>query len=151
MAAGESPYNTVVPTKLTQPEIDSTEVPEWLIDCYTKAPVLLLVAVDMRVVASFDAEIDRVGMISGASIYPFAWNIILAARNEGLGGTLTTFVPADDKAVQKILDLPPYLAPAAAIPIGKPVKQLTKLKRNPVEEFTFIDRLGGQPLKASKG
>ena len=147
MMAGEGPYNTVIPTALTRAEIDATEIPQWLLDPYTKAPVLLLVLVDMRVVASFDADFDRVGMISGASIYPFAWNILLAARNEGLGGALTTFAAADDQAVQKIMNLPPHLVPASLIPLGKPVKQLTKLKRFPVEEFTFLDRIDGEALK----
>lgn len=145
--AGENPYNTVIPSKVTQADVDACEIPDWLIDCYTKAPVLLLILVDMRVVASFDADVDRVGIISGGSVYPFAWNILLAARNMGLGGALTTFAATDDKAVQKLFDLPSYLAPAAVMPLGKPVKQLTKLKRFPVEHFTTIDRIDGEPLK----
>lgn len=144
---GEAPYNTVIPSKVTQAEVDTAEIPDWLISCYTQAPILLLVLVDMRVVASFDADVDRVGIISGGSIYPFAWNILLAARNMGLGGALTTFAATDDKKVQKLFDLPAYLVPAAVMPIGKPVKQLTKLKRFPVEEFTTIDRIDGEPLK----
>ena len=42
-------------------------------------------------VASMDQDLARIGVISGASIYPFVWNILLSARNQGYGGTLTTF------------------------------------------------------------
>lgn len=44
---------------------------------------MLVVGVDLRLVASMDADLDRVGVVCGASIYPFAWNILLAARYEG--------------------------------------------------------------------
>ena len=87
--------------------------------------------VDLSVVASFDSGLDRIGVISGGSIYPFAWNILLAARNEGLGGTLTTFVGAR-AGLQELLGVPSHYAFAAMIPMGKPVKQLTKLSRKPV-------------------
>ena len=46
-----------------------------------QAPVVLVVGVDLRVVASMDQDLSRVGVVSGASIYPFVWNILLAARN----------------------------------------------------------------------
>ena len=110
------------------------------------APVLLLVAVDLRVLASFDSTLPRVGVISGASIYPFVWNILLAARNEGLGGTLTTFLAPAEAEVRKMFGLPEYFAVSALLPIGKPVRQLTKLKRKPVEEFTVVDHHGGAPF-----
>lgn len=47
--------------------------------------VVLVVCVDLAVVAALDQELDRVGVIAGASVYPFAWNVLLAARNEGYG------------------------------------------------------------------
>ena len=37
---------------------------------------------------------------------------------------------------------------AAMVPIGKPVKQLTKLSRKPVEEFTTWDRFDGEVFSA---
>ena len=49
---------------------------------------------DLGVVAAFDQDLDRIGVISGASVYPFVWNVLLAARNEGFGGVLTTMVVA---------------------------------------------------------
>ena len=55
-------------------------------------PVVCVVAVDLNVVASMDQYLDRVGVVSGASIYPMAWSALMAARNEGFGGTLTTLL-----------------------------------------------------------
>ena len=92
VGAGESPWNTINETKLSEEQIAATAVPGEFIRKLTHAPVVLLVFVDLACVASFDRHLDRVGVISGGSIYPFVWNILLAARNEGLGGTPTTFI-----------------------------------------------------------
>jgi len=146
MMAGESPLNTVVPSKVDGATIAAVEVPAPMLERIAYAPVLLLVAVDLHLVASFDADLPRVGVISGASIYPFAWNILLAARDEGLGGTLTTFVTAAEAQVKRLFDLPETFAVSALIPLGRPVRQLTKLRRNAVETFTTVDAYDGPAL-----
>lgn len=145
--AGEAPWNTIRPTRLSDQEIAATDAPESFIRRIAEAPVLLLVLLDLSVVASFDAYLPRVGVISGASIYPFVWNILLAARNEGYGGTPTTFVAAEEDELKALLGIPSHLAVAALIPLGRPVKQLTRLTRKPVAEFTMQERWDGPPLK----
>jgi nitroreductase len=145
---GESPWNTINPTSLSDAEIAAIEVPEQRIRALTDAPVVLMVFVDLADVASFDAGLDRVGVISGASIYPFVWNILLAARNEGLGGTPTTFVGAAEPELQALLGVPEQMAFAAMIPLGRPVKQLTRLTRKPVEEFVMKERWQGPALNS---
>jgi nitroreductase len=100
VAAGESPWNTVTESKVDAATIASTSVPAGLYVPYRRAPVLLVVCVDLRLVASIDKDLDRIGMASGASIYPLAWNILLAARNEGYGGTLTTMPIAEEPAMR---------------------------------------------------
>jgi len=144
--AGESPWNTINPTRLSEAEIAATEPPTALLRQVTEAPVVLLVFVDLACVASFDAGLDRVGVISGASVYPFVWNILLAARNEGYGGTLTTFLAPAEKAVQALLGVPEHMAFAALIPLGRPVKQLTRLSRRSVDSFAMLERWEGPPL-----
>ena len=109
----------------------------------SQTPTVLVIAVDLSVVASMDKDLDRVGIISGGSIYPMAWNILLGARNEGFGGTLTTLLAAQESKVQELLGLEPDVAVAALLTIGKPKKQLTKLSRKKVEEFTTVDRADG--------
>lgn len=144
--AGANPWNTIAPARLAQAEIDAVAVPPGQIERLVNAPLVLLVTVDLSVVASMDQHLARVGVISGASIYPFVWNILLAARDEGLGGTLTTFVAAKEPEVKALFGIPERHAVAAMLPMGKPVKQLTRLRRKPVSAFATVDGFDGDPL-----
>lgn len=141
--AGETPFNALKPSQVPQTVIDATSTEFPLIDQLEQAPALLVICVDLHAVSSMDKDLDRVGLISGASIYPFAWNILTAARNEGLGGVLTTFLANQEPQAKLLLELPDHVAVAAMLAIGKPVKQLTRLKRARVETFTTIDSFKG--------
>lgn len=144
--AGESPFNTIIRSEVSQDDIERETLPIGFVEQFTEAPLLLLVLVDLQVVAAMDSELERIGVISGASIYPFVWNILLAARNEGLGGTLTTFLTRNEPRVKSLLAIPESYAVAALLPIGKPKKQLTKLRRRPVDTFVSLDRFDGAAL-----
>jgi nitroreductase len=144
--AGQSPWNSLEPPIPTDEEIAATDVPESFTKPVLTAGAVLVVCVDLGVVASTDQLLDRVGVISGASVYPMVWNILLAARNEGFGGTITTMAAAEEPAVRGLLGIPDEYAVAALLPIGKPVKQLTKLRRNEVEEFVTRETFDGQPF-----
>ena len=98
-------------------------------------------------VASVDQNLDRVGVVSGASIYPLIWNILLAARNEGYGGTLTTMAIAQENQIRRLLGIPENHAVAAIVPLGKPTRQLTKLRRRPIAEFVTVGRFDGPALE----
>src|SRR5919198_1442103 len=93
---GENPWNTIDPPRVDAATIERTEPNIRLIEPVLKAPVVLVICVDLKVVASTDQDLDRVGVISGASIYPFAWNILLAARARGFGGTITAAARSRD-------------------------------------------------------
>ena len=135
MQAGESPLNTINPSVVTDEQVAQETPPEWLVAHVENAPTLLVITVDLALIASMDKDLARVGLVSGGSIYPLAWNILLAARNEGYGGTMTTWGVSEEEGVKELLDIPPSWAVAAIMPLGKPVKQLTKLKRKPVDEI----------------
>lgn len=107
------------------------------------APVLLMVAVDTGLVAAMDAELDRHGIVAGASIYPFCQNVLLAARLVGLGGVMTTFAVRQEPAVRELLGLPSTHAVAAVIALGHPEKQATRLTRNSVSAFATVDSFDG--------
>jgi nitroreductase len=145
---GESPWNTIVPTKADDATIERTPAPPRLTEPFVKAPVVLVVCVDLNVVASMDQYLPRVGVISGASIYPFVWNILLAARHEGLAGTITTLPVAQEPKLQALLGIPAHVAVAAVMPIGRPATRITRLKRKPVSEFAMLERWGGPPPQA---
>ena len=147
--SGESPWQSVHPTEIDVEQVWNDESIRAVIPMFedlSQVPTVLVVAVDLGVVASMDQNLDRVGIISGGSIYPMAWNILLGARNEGFGGTLTTLLAANEPKAQELLGLEPNVAVAALLTIGKPKKQLTKLSRKPVEEFTTVDRADGAPF-----
>ncbi len=70
------------------------EAPNSLIDEIESIPVVLAVAADLNLIALMDGNLDRPAITGGASIYPFCWSILLAARAHDLGGVLTTFLVA---------------------------------------------------------
>ena len=147
--AGESPWNTVVPTKVTAQEIAEASPPVKLTQPPIDASVMLVFVVDLKVVASMDQDLERVGVISGASIYPFVWNVLMAARQAGFGGTITTLAVAQEPKIQEMLNIPADHAVCAVVPLGKPVKQLTKLKRNTVEQIATRERFDGKPFTSN--
>jgi nitroreductase len=144
--AGESPWNPIDPPAVDAATIERTSVPARLTESMRQAPVVLVVCVDLRVVAATDQHLARVGVVSGASIYPFAWNILLAARQAGYGGTITTLAVAEEPALKRLLDIPEHVAVCAVMPLGRPVQSLTRLRRKRVPEFAMNERWGGPPL-----
>ena len=145
-SSGESPWQSVHSTNVDVETVWNDESIRAVIPMFedlSQIPTVLVIAVDLEVIASMDKNLDRVGIISGGSIYPMAWNILLGARNEGFGGTLTTLLAANEAKAQELLGLEPNVAVAALLTICKPKKQLTKLTRKKVEDFTTIDRADG--------
>jgi len=145
--AGESPWQSVYPTKVTEAEIEATEPSHHLTQSFIRAQVVLVFVVDLGKVASMDQFLDRVGVISGASIYPFVWNTLMAARQAGFGGTITTLAAAQEPKVQKLLNIPGEFAVAAVVPMGKPIKQLSKLRRNAVDEIATLETFDGAKFR----
>jgi nitroreductase len=146
LASGESPWNPLHPPKATAAEIAATEVPSQFTAPLLNAAVVLVACVDLEVVAAIDQNLARIGVISGASVYPLVWNILLAARNEGYGGTITTMAVAEEPRVRDLLGVPESYAVAAVLPIGKPRKQVTKLRRDSVAELATRERFDGEPF-----
>jgi len=141
--AGEGPWNPVEPTALSAEQIAVTDVPESYTAPLVQAAVVLVVCVDLRLVAALDQDLDRVGIVSGASVYPLVWNILLAARNEGFGGTITTMAVAQEPGVKALLDIPEPYAIACVVPMGKPVRQLTRLSRVEVADLARRENWNG--------
>jgi nitroreductase len=143
---GEGPWNPLQPCGVDAETIAAVELPAG--SPLRDAPVVLVVCVDLAVVAAFDQDLDRIGVIPGASVYPFVWGILLAARNEGYGGVLTTAAVAEEPRVKDLLGIPKDYAIAAVLPLGKPVRQFTKLTRKPVADIATRERFDGEPFSA---
>jgi nitroreductase len=106
-------------------------------------PVLLLLLAELSALACVDNGLDRQSIVGGGSIYPFGHNILLAARNEGLGGVLTSVLTRQEPAVRELIGIPEGYAVAGLIALGHPVRTIRKLRRRPVEQFTTVDRFDG--------
>jgi nitroreductase len=107
---------------------------------------MLVLLADLSRLAAVDRDADRYTLVGGASVYPFAWSILLAARGEGLGGVITTMVVREEDSVRRLLGVPESVAVAGLLALGRPVHQPTRLRREPVESFATVDRFDGAPL-----
>ena len=108
-----------------------------------QAPVLLLVTTDLSRMTAMDSGLGRLSISAGGSVYPFCHNILLAARDAGYGGVMTTVLVRQEPAVKELLGIPDNYALAAVLPLGRPARKVTKLSRLPVEDFTVRDRFAG--------
>ncbi|HEY4005520.1 MAG TPA: nitroreductase family protein [Pseudonocardia sp.] len=120
-----------------------TPAPNEFGDNLEHVPALLLIVAELGVLACVDNGLDRQSIIGGGSIYPFCHNLLLAARNEGLGGVLTSVLARQEDEVRELLGIPTGYGVAGLLALGHPVKVITKLRRAPVEEFTVVDHFDG--------
>jgi nitroreductase len=108
-----------------------------------EVPVLIVVCAMLGDLAATDAALDRVGVVGGGSIYPAVQNLLLTARELGLGAALTTLLCAYEPQVKELLGIPDGVATAGTIALGWPARPLPKrLTRRPLEEFVFSERWG---------
>jgi nitroreductase len=113
-------------------------------------PVLLIVCVDLAALQITDAQLERPSIVGGASIYPFTQNLLLAARDQGLGVALTTLICSQEAAVKQLLAIPDGYAVAALVALGHPdpAHVPIRLRRRAVDEFAFADSFG-RPLRTA--
>ena len=112
-----------------------------------EVPAMLVLLADLTELATVDRDADGYTMVGGASIYPFAWSILLASHADGLGGVMTTVAVREADALRRILRIPDTVAIAAVIALGTPVHRPTRLRRDPVEDFATVDRFDGPSLE----
>lgn len=136
---GQVPFNSV--DYRTPADIAPAHNP--LLANIQSVPVVLAVAADLRKIVAMDASLDRTAIVPGASIYPFCWNILLAARGHGLGGVMTTFASVVEPGLTEVLALPDHHALAAVLFVGYPVNQPTQLRRSEVSSFATLDTFDG--------
>jgi nitroreductase len=109
-----------------------------------QAPALLLVLADLAALAAVDRDLPRYTLAGGASIYPFVWSLLLAARSEGLAGVMTTMPVRQEDAVRALFGVPDTIAVASLVVLGRPVTAPRRLRRTPVRSFAWVDRYGGE-------
>jgi nitroreductase len=111
-----------------------------------QVPVLLAIFADLTALAAVDRDLDRYTFAGGASVYPFAWSILLAARAHDLAGVITTMPIRQEAAVRALFGAPDDHALAAVVALGHPVRQPRRLTRADVADFATVDRFAGPSL-----
>ena len=86
-----------------------------------EAPVICVFCFNLTGITVTDALQDRTSVVGGGSIYPAVQNLLLAARNEGLGCVLTTLLCMEEPEVKALLKIPDDWHTAAHVPLGYPV------------------------------
>lgn len=126
----------------------ATSKPDGFPETLDEVPVMLVVTADLTALAATDRDLDRYQIAGGASIYPFVWSILLAARSRNLGGVMTTIATRNEDGVREVLDIPKNQIVATIVALGHPVSRVTKLTRRTVEEFTTTDSFDGERFTA---
>jgi len=113
-------------------------------------PVHLVVCVEWRELSTIDANLGRTVLTPGSSIYPAVQNLMLAARDAGLGTTLTTLLGLAEPQMKALLGIPEPIATAAVVMLGWPARPFPrKLKRKPLAGMAFLDTYGA-PLPGAE-
>ena len=75
----------------------------------------------------------------GASIYPAMQNFLLAARERGLGGVITTWFTECEAELRALVGIPDGWKIAALVPVGYPRGSHGPVKRGPLEDVVCWD------------
>jgi nitroreductase len=108
-----------------------------------EVPVLIVVCAVLADLYATDRGLGRLSIVGGASVYPAVQNLLLKAREEGLGTALTTLLCAEEERVRELLSIPEGIVTAALVALGKPERGFPqRLRRRPLAEVAFADRYG---------
>ena len=147
VAASRTGHGAVQRRRLPAARPSASHAANALLDNIERIPVVLVVAADLRRIVGHGRRRSTGRGRPGASIYPFCWNVLLAARERGLGGVMTTFlsrVEPEAGAAAEAARAPraggddlPRLPGASADPAAA---------QTPVEAFASVDAFEGGPL-----
>jgi nitroreductase len=152
LLAGVTPFSPIASEEDRQAAREQREAaralsnPEGFAETLANVPAMLVVVADLGSFAATDRDLDRYHLVGGASVYPFVWSVLLAARDRDLGGVMTTVAIKNEPALREILNLPHEFAVAAVLALGYAQRSVTKLKRREVGEFTSVDSFNGEPF-----
>ncbi len=93
---------------------------------FEDVPVLVVVCAQWDAIHPTDHELGRISVVGGCSIYPAVQNLLLKAREEGLGAALTTLLCRYEPQVKALLDIPDGVITAAHIALGWPERPLPR-------------------------
>ncbi|GLZ13007.1 hypothetical protein Acsp04_32420 [Actinomadura sp. NBRC 104425] len=108
-----------------------------------EVPAIVVLCAELDGLHPTDADLGRLSVVGGGSIYPTAQNFCLALRAQGVASALTTLLCHSEPQVKELLGIPDGVITAAHIAVGYPERGFpAKLSRRPVEEIVFDERYG---------
>ncbi len=115
---------------------------------FGRHPAIVVVCAHLQSLLATDAELERLSIVGGASVYPIVQNFMLALRDQGVASALTTLLCAREREVRELLAIPEEYATACHIAVGYPAGSFPRhLRRRPVEELAFLERFDGTALR----
>ena len=78
----------------------------------------------------------------GANVYPACQNLLLAARALGYGGVLTMWHAFVEQELRDLLGIPPDIAIAGTIALGRPEGHHGPVRRRPLPDVVYEDAWG---------
>lgn len=109
-------------------------------------PVIVVACAEIAALHATDAQLDRLSIVGGGSVYPTVQNLLLALRAEGVASAFTTLLCIEEPAVKSLLEIPDEYGTAGHIAVGYPERPFpSRLIRAPVEEIAFAETFG-RPL-----
>lgn len=107
------------------------------------APLIAVFCFNPEIMAITDIDQPRTSVVGGGSVYPAVQNLLLAARNEGLGCVLTTLLCMEEPKVRALLELPDDWYTAAHVPIGHSVGGgHGPIRRKPIDKMVSRNAWG---------
>jgi nitroreductase len=111
-----------------------------------EVPVILVVCAQVSSLLATDAELGRLSVVGGGSIYPTVQNLCLALRDQGVGTAFTTLLCRVEPRVRELLDIPDDVITAGHLAVGYPQRPFpTRLRRAAVADVVYQDGYG-RPL-----
>jgi nitroreductase len=108
-----------------------------------RIPALVVVCAKLSALYATDADLGRLSIVGGASVYPAVQSFCLACRALDLGTALTTLLCRREPEVRELLAIPDGTATACHVAVGRPARPWpTRLTRRPVYETAFADSYG---------
>lgn len=106
-------------------------------------PMVLFVLTPYPNILTDDEGPIEIGRLE-ASIFPAVQNFLLAARDLGLGTTLTTLVKVYEDEVKEICGIKAHHDIVALVPVGRPLGKFGTPPRRPAEKVTSWNTYGNR-------
>lgn len=108
-----------------------------------EAPAIVVVCAEIENLHPTDADLGRLSVVGGASIYPVMQNFCLALRDQGVASAVTTLLCLSEPQVKELLGIPEGVITTAHVAVGYPARGFPRrLTRMPAEEMVFFDSYG---------